>query len=269
MNPFEIKQVLDNYIYRVFNLVSNIFFYFKFQLKSLIKENSKYKDLHKNDRCFILATGPSISKLESYQIDLLKKELVLAVNSFYKIELTESITPDYYVLLDDLYWKDWSYVFSDIEKKYNSKAPVFITDFRSKPFLKRYNKKLNSIFLYAKKYPVNYIDSDLSKNMFIGMNVVATSILSAIYFGVKEIYLIGADYNAFCSQGKGHAYDDDDELSQSNYNLSFYLKFYAIGTEFHYLIAKYARKKGVKIINLNPDSLLDAYPKMPLNEILG
>ena len=105
--------------------------------------------------------------------------------------------------------------------------------------------------------------------MFIGMNVVATSILSAIYFGVKDIYLIGADYNAFCSQGKGHAYDDDDELSQSDYNLAFYLKFYAIGTEFHYLIAKYAKKRGVRIINLNPDSLLDAYPKIPLNEILG
>jgi hypothetical protein len=269
MNPFEIKKLLDNYIYRGYNFVSNIFFYFKFHLKYLIKENSKYKDLHKNERCFILATGPSINKLENHHIDLLKKELVLAVNSFYKIELTESITPDYYVLLDDLYWKDWSYVFSDIEKKYKEKAPVFITDFRSKPFLKSCNEKSNSIFLHAKKYPVDYIDSDLSKNMFIGMNVVATSILSAIYFGVKDIYLIGADYNAFCSQGKGHAYDDDGELSQSDYNLAFYLKFYAIGTEFHYLIAKYAKKKGVRIINLNPNSLLDAYPKIPLNEILG
>ena len=269
MNPFEIKQVLDNYIYRGFNFISNFFFFFKFKIKLLIKENSKYKDLHKNYRCFILATGPSISKLESHQIDLLKKELVLAVNSFYKIELTASITPDYYVLLDDLYWKDWNYVFSDIEKKYKSKFPVFITDFRSKPFINSYKKKLNSIFLYAKKYPVNYIDSDLSANMFIGMNVVATAILSAIYFGVKEIYLIGADYNAFCNQGKGHAYDDNDELSQSDYNLAFYLKFYAIGTEFHYLIAKYAKKRGVKIFNLNPNSLLDAYPKIPLSEILS
>ena len=269
MNPFEVKQVLDNYIYRSFNLISEIIYYFNFQLKLLIKENSKYKDVHKNDRCFILATGPSISKLESQQIDVLKKELIFSVNSFYKIEATESITPDYYVLLDDLYWKDWSYVFSDIEKKYETKTPVFITDFRSKPFLTSYNKKSDSIFLYAKKYPVDYIDSDLSKNMFIGMNVVATAILSAIYFGIKEVYLIGADYNAFCSQGKGHAYNDDEELSQTNYNLAFYLKFYAIGTQFHYFIAKYAKKKGVKIINLNPDSLLDAYPKMPLNEILG
>lgn len=268
MNPFEIKQELDNYIYRLYNIVSDIFFYFKFKTKFKIKENIKYKDIHKNERCFILATGPSIGNLTEEQVEFLNNELIFAVNSFYKIESTNELIPNYYLLLDDLYWKNWSNVFSEIGKKYKSKAPIFITDLRSKPFIKNY-KSLNSIFLYAKKYPVDYIDSDLSKNMFIGMNVVATSILSAIYFGVKEIYLIGADYNAFCSQGKGHAYDDKDELSQSNYNLAFYLKFYAIGTEFHYLIAKYAKKKGVKIINLNPQSLLDAYPKMTLNEILS
>ena len=65
------------------------------------------------------------------------------------------------------------------------------------------------------------------------------------------------------------AYDDDKEVSQVNYNLAFYLKFYAICTEFHYLVSKYAKKRGVKIINLNPNSLLDAYPKMMSDEILG
>ena len=80
--------------------------------------------------------------------------------------------------------------------------------------------------------------------------------------GFKNIYLLGCDYNAFCTAGKGHAYDDKSELAQTDYNLAFYLKFYWITTEVHYLIAKLAKKRGVNIINLTPGSLLDAYPRV-------
>jgi hypothetical protein len=269
MSPFEVKQTLDNFIYRIYNLFSSLYFQFQFNIKKILKSNLRYKDLHKDERCFILATGPSLGELKSHQIKALSNEVVFAVNSFYKVKSTSEIIPNYYVLMDDLYWNSWSNVFNEIESQYSQRAPIFITDIRSRPFINDHNKDFNNIFLYAKKYPVDHIDSDLSKNIFIGLNVVTTAILSAIYFGFKEIYILGADYNAFCSQGKGHAYNDEEEVSQSNYNLAFYLKFYAICTEFHYLVSKFAKKRGVKIINLNPNSLLDAYPKKMSNEILG
>ena len=269
MNHFDIKQELDNFIYRVYNIISNFSFQLQFKLKKSLKYNLKYKDLHQGERCFILATGPSLGKLESNQIKNLTNEVVFAVNSYYKATHTKEIIPNYYVLMDDLYRGSWSNVFKEIESEYSTRKPIFITDIRSRPFITKQNREFDNIFLYAKKYPVDCIDSDLSKNMFIGLNVVTTAILSAIFFGFKDIYIIGADYNAFCSQGRGHVYDDDHEVSQVNYNLAFYLKFYAICTDFHYLVFKYAKKKGVNIINLNPNSLLDAYPKMTLNEILG
>lgn len=269
MSHFDVKQELDNFIYRVYNIISNFSFQFKFKLKRSLKYNLRYKDLHKGERCFILATGPSLGKLENHHVKALSNEIVFAVNSFYKVNNTKEIIPNYYVLMDDLYRSSWSNVFSEIESAYPTRVPIFITDIRSRPFISKQNREFDNIFLYAKQYPVDHIDSDLSKNIFIGLNVVTTAILSAIYLGFKEVYIIGADYNAFCSQGRGHAYDDDQEVSQVDYNLAFYLKFYAICTEFHYLVFKYAKRKGVKIINLNPNSLLDAYPKMPLNEILG
>jgi hypothetical protein len=269
MSHFDVKQALDNLIYKSYNVFSNLYFQFQFNLKKDLKINLKYKDLHKGERCFILATGPSLGDLKNHQITALSNEVIFAVNSFYKVNSTKEIIPNYYVLMDDLYWNSWSNVFNEIESHYSTRAPIFITDMRCRPFINNQNKDYNDIFLYAKKYPVDYIDSDLSKNIFIGLNVVTTAILSAIYFGFNEIYIIGADYNAFCTQGKGHAYDDDKEVSQVNYNLAFYLKFYAICTEFHYLVSKYAKKRGVKIINLNPNSLLDAYPKMMSDEILG
>lgn len=268
MSHFDVKQSLDNIIYKIYNIISSLYFQFQFNLKKDLKLNLKYKDLHKGERCFILATGPSLGHLKSHQIKALSNEVVFAVNSFYKVDSTKEIIPNYYVLMDDLFRNSWSNFFNKIESQYSIRVPIFITDIRSRPFINQ-NKDFNDIFIYAKKYPVDYIDSDLSKNIFIGLNVVTTAILSAIYLGFNEIYIVGADYNAFCSQGKGHAYDDKEEISQVNYNLAFYLKFYGICTEFHYLVSKYAKKRGVKIINLNPNSLLDAYPKMMSDEILG
>lgn len=267
MTAFEIKEKIDSYIYSSFNLLSDLFFYFKFNLKNEIQKNLRYKDLHDKQRCFILATGPSLSNLSEIQIENLKNEITFGVNSFYKVQKTSVIIPKYYFLLDNLYWDEWSNVFNEIENKYKSNCPIFVTDFRAKKHINKKKSISDDIFLYMKKFPVDFISSDLDKNMFIGMNVVATAILSAIYFGFKEIYLVGADYNAFCNQGRGHAYDDKDELVNVDYNLAFYLKFYWIGTEIHYLIYKYAKQKGVKIINLNNNSLLDAYPKASMDDI--
>jgi hypothetical protein len=112
------------------------------------------------------------------------------------------------------------------------------------------------------------MSDQLDKNIYAAMNVVSYSILAAFYMGFKKIFLLGCDYNAFCTNGRGHAYNDNSELSQSQYNLAFYLKFYWITTEFHYLIEKLARSKGIEVINLTPVSLLDAYRKDSLDRVI-
>jgi hypothetical protein len=108
----------------------------------------------------------------------------------------------------------------------------------------------------------------LDKNIYSAMNVVSHTILVALYMGFSEIYLLGCDYNAFCSMGKGHAYDDKQEMEKVSYNLAFYLKFYWLTTEFHYLVAKLARENSVAIKNLTPGSLLDAYPRGRIDDVL-
>ena len=168
MSHFDVKQGIDNFIYRTYNLFSNLYFQFQFNIKKSLRLNLKYKDLHKGERCFILATGPSLGDLKNYQITALSKEVTFAVNSFYKVNSTQEIIPNYYVLMDDLYWNSWSNVFNEIESHYSTKAPIFITDMRCRPFINNQDKDINDIFIYAKKYPVDHIDSDLSKNIFIG-----------------------------------------------------------------------------------------------------
>lgn len=267
MKTHLIKEKIDNVMYYCFNILSDIVFNLKFKTKHLIKKNRKFKDKHLGERCFILGTGPSLNNLLENDIDNLKNEVVFAVNSIYKSKIVDEITPTYYSLFDNLYWDQEKHAFADILKKYELQKPLFLTDYRTYSIVKDNDYEKNTLFLFNKKFPITKIESCIDKNMYIGQNVVSTTILIAIFMGFKEIYLLGCDYNSFATQVGEHCYDDTDELVYGVYNLEFYLKFYALTTRIHYLIAKLAFKKGVKIINLTTGSLLDAYPREDISSV--
>lgn len=266
MSNFDLKDKIDKQIYRLFNIGSDMKFLLRFELRRLLRSNAIYCNRHSGERCFILGTGPSLAGLTSAQVAALSAECVFAVNSIYKTPVLDSISPKYYTLMDNHYWGIASYTFGEIAKKYRDNMPVFITDIRARCVMPN---GVDCIYLYAKNYPIDVVRYDLSGNLSATMNVIGFSILAAIYMGFKEIHLLGCDYTSFCSRVSAHCYDDQDEIDTlPSHNLAFYLKYYHLTTEFHYLIAVLAREKGVKIVNLSKGSLLDAYPCAELEGFL-
>jgi len=268
MSKFDVKDRLDALMYSAYNVISDVIFGLDFESKNLVRRNMAFKNINDGKRCFILGTGPSLRTLTESQVDKLKSEVLFGVNSFYKSNFASLLTPKYYTLIDNLYWEGLSGTFAEVVEKYSDNPPVFITDPRAKGIVSGLSLDKDSIYIYSKKYPVKEMSSEIAKNVYAAMNCISYSILVAIYMGFKEVYLLGCDYNAFCSAGAGHCYDDKDEIKENPYNLAFYLKFYWITTEFHYLIAKLANKEGVRVVNLTPGSLLDAYPRKPASGVI-
>jgi hypothetical protein len=269
MTFFDIKNKIDNLMYDCFNLISETLYLFKFSTRKLIKKNKKYFDIHKNKRCFIIGTGPSISLLSSEEITGLENEHVFAVNSFFKIKQLKKIKPRYYALIDDVFWRQtWVFDYKDILKHYKDVDFKFITDYRSKKIIDELEFSDNTIFIHAKRFPTSNISFDIARNLPIGINVVTSCIQSALYMGYKEIYLLGCDYNTFATNVDEHSYDDADELYEIKDRLGMLLSFFSQATRIHYLIRDLSRKKNVSIINLTPNSLLDSYPKKNLSDIL-
>lgn len=268
MTLFEIKNKIDNIMYFCFNGFSELMYFFKFTVKKAINNNEKYLNIHKDERCFILGTGPSLSGLDKGEIEKLKKEKTFAVNSFFKSAMFRDITPNYYILVDDVFWRDtWVFSIEDVKNHYKNKTTI-ITDYRAINLSSNSEDFENMIFLHCKKYPFDSINIDISKNMYAAINVVSYGVLCAIYMGFKEIYLLGCDYNSFATEIDEHCYDDEDEQYEINNRLGMLLSFYARATEIHYLIRKYADRNGVKIINLTSGSLLDSYEKSTLSKVL-
>lgn len=268
MNKFEIKDFLDKLIYGAYNIAADALFGVNFEVKKIIGRNVAFSNIHSGERCFILGTGPSLNDLSGDQVERLRSEIIFGVNSLYKSDVVSGLSPKYYALVDNLYWDVSSSVFKEIGDRYKVNPPIFLTDPRAKKIIDNLQLDQETIYIYAKKYPTYKMSSEITTNIFGAMNVISYSILVAIYMGFREIYLLGCDYNAFCGLGRGHCYDDKEEMGPVSYDLAFYLKYYHITTEFHYLIAKLAAEKEVKIVNLTRVSLLDAYPRQDPSVIL-
>ncbi|MCG9022853.1 DUF115 domain-containing protein [Laribacter hongkongensis] len=269
MSKFDLKDKLDKSIYKAYNLLSTIHYAMDYKSRSLIRENKIFKDIHKNDRCFILGTGPSLNLLSQDERQKLSAEILFGVNSYYRSDIASALVPTYYALLDERYRQDLSRFFAEVVTRFVDAPPIFIADYRAQKIIENLNLEKPQVYIYAKKYPTDMVSDEISKNIYVTMNVVSNCILVASYMGFKEIYLLGCDYNAFCSVGGlGHCYDDKKDPDVILYDLAFFLKYYWITTEFHYLIAQFAKRKGIRVVNLTPGSLLDAYPRASVSSVL-
>lgn len=266
MSYFEIKEDLDKVFYRLFNGMSSLAFAVNFKLKRQLSANTKYKDLYKGKRCFVLGAGPSLKNLTIEQQYFLKKEITFGVNFLYRSEVTNIIQPTYYALFDNLFFTKNKFAFRDISEKFLD--TTFITLPVGEKILEEEKIKNNRIVVYSKLYPIDRMQYDLTTNTHITFNVLSECIKAAIYMGFESIYLLGADYSAFAHPVEVHCYEDERNRPMVKNRLGLLLKYYALTTQFHYLLQKESKRKGVQIVNITPGSLLDAYEKKDLNDIL-
>ena len=125
----------------------------------------------------------------------------------------------------------------------------------------------NIYYQYMNTYQYkDVIEVDMCKNMTACMNVVLGCIQSAIYMGFKEIYLLGCDFNSFASPKVIHCYDNNDSPDRVM-SVGFELKCYSAVAYHHYALKDYSDRYGIKIYNLTPNSLLDAYERCKIEEI--
>jgi len=260
MNLFDLKELIDETIYGIFNVVSRLVFFLRFGLRRLLASNQRFKGRHVGETCYIFGTGPSVLKISNDQLEKINQSTVFAVNSLFRSEVIGALDVDYYCMMDNVYWTDSSDDLICLSRSLR-RPPVLITDYRAKSILeeKGVTQCFSDIaYVFAKDYPQRGVRFDMSGNISAVNNVVSYAILVAMYMGFKNIKLVGCDYNLFCCRSESHyCYSNG---SESRKNLEYYLRFFAITTRFHYEIFHQASKENVRIVNATPGSLLDAYP---------
>lgn len=242
------------------------------QERVLLEKNLKLKDIHKGDRCFILATGPSI---RHQNLKLLQGETCIAVSNFLVHPDYAVINPKYYCIapyhppITEDAWQKWM---DEIEKGTKGAKLFFGMSDRDR---NEKNGRFRDRDLYYLKFgewwgrdvPNNI---DISRTIPGPQSVTIMALYVAIYMGFERIYLLGCDHDWFLHINKSsHFYREEDHaLVKSGYNEWFQED---LEEEFQSHVTLWQQYKGIReitnkndtlIFNATEGGLLDVFPRV-------
>lgn len=256
-------------------------------------------------RLFVLVNGPSLNQQLENNLESLKKEEVVCVNHMANSKYYCALKPRYYVMIYPGFYLDDYKVEGNVLEEMTLEnivnltiwdmyliVPMFARNsvgFRKK-IEQNQNIKLCYIncfdfkgFSFLKKY---FRERQLAA--FICYNVLSASLCSAIYFGFKQVYILGADHNYhqtlrvnddnYVVRLDPHFYDTKDASDAvivlrhaDGRKMTMYEQLQSLAKAFgeYEEIEQYAKTQNVSIYNLTPDSSLDVFKRKKLSDCFG
>ena len=247
---------IKNYVLRQIFFYIKIYFLKRYNIYSDCSNINAYKNKYHGERCFILATGPSLTIQD---VSRLKDEYTFGMNSICLLfDKLGQETTFYGVQDTGVYLKLKEYYFNF------KKTILFLGDGlplkgrdapNHVPFSINYldhkhsYKKLNTHF-----------SSDASNFVYDGYTITYSLIQIAVFMGFKEIYLLGNDCSYPKDPKKQHFADfghvDSSTLTARDRIL------------FAYQYAKdYLANTDVKIFNATRGGALEIFPRVNFDDI--
>ena len=258
----------------------------------LSKRVASSRPVDKSRRVIVLGNGPSLRTTIADHRDFLMNHDRIAVNFAANAPEFFELQPTGYVLADPHFFDGIS-TDPNVAKLWDN---IRSTRWPMTLFLPANRKefvtetRLSDIprltISYYNLTPVEGCKS-LSHKLFhygLGMprprNVLIPSIMLAIREGYGTIYIAGADHswtrtlwvdeNNRVVSIQPHFYQDNEEEKKRvateyhNYPLHQILQSLYIAFRSYFDIADYAKTKGIDILNITPDSFIDAFPRLRL-----
>ncbi len=278
MNKQKIKKFVDDWflppklkvnVQIIREKIKNKFLYDQ----TLFKKNVRLKDIHMNDRCFVVATGPSLKKQD---LTLLKNEIVIGISGLYTHQDIKIFMPKYYVSTPifryhrDLYLEET--FISDLREMDNSLSDetIMFFDIYDKPYIER-----NGVFKNKEIHWLQYIPWDEEDLAKIDLNnlpniYLASEILFyiALYLGFKEIYVLGVDHTWFNGLNIYFDQSRNDKFFKPGYQVAeengfdseYWMKAHV--KVFKKYKALYSMKKNIYNANYDKNTYVDMFPKV-------
>lgn len=258
-------------------------------VQDLFSKNEKFKNIHQGERCFILATGPSIN---TQDLTVLKDEICISVAQFFHHKDIDIIKPKYHVLApchDPFDFNTLKKVIPPMNRVYDDSLTACFMgyteyQYSNYNFLEKYPEEKRENF-----YHLNYSKSinltnqscklqdiwDICKSPFTVRTVIYSAITIANYMGFKEIYLLGcdADYLLDLKRTSNHHFYDENKSFSDKEHLErastedFFLAYYNLWREYK-LMRDYLNDRKIKIFNATNGGMLDVFERVNLNDVV-
>lgn len=220
----------------------------------------KFKNIHKNRRCFIVGNGPS---LDARDLEKLHKngEICFGTNMIYKIFPKTCWRPQYYVACDLAVLKLYG------EEIKRLQLPCMFIGNGCSEFWEGYNDtkchKFNDFKCRGMKIPS--FSDDIGCCVYVSHTVSYACFQIAMYMGVSEIYLLGIDanYNGYASNHNNHftdEYYDKCDLQRIPVEQTGQFRAYQMAN-------KYAKQHGIKIYNATRGGELEVFERVDFDAL--
>lgn len=230
-------------------------------IKSKYDKLMDLKDKWNGERCFIVATGPSLTENDLKKI---KNEYTFAMNALSMKFDEMNWYPTFYGIQDE---KVFHKLKETILKqrahiKYTFLCGSYsreIEDDKGIYFFPR-NSYYNATDAYFKKKYHAKFSEDAHAVIYEGFTITYSLIQLAVYLGFKEIYLLGCD----CSYEPkdGQIYFVDHGIRPKSYSESGNKM-----TAAYYVAKEYSEKSDFKIYNATRGGKLEVFPRVNLDEM--
>ncbi len=237
-------------------------------LRPFYDKNARFleslKDKHKDKRCFIIATGPSLTLAD---VERLKDEVTIGVNSLYRLYDKTEFRPTYYTVLDEDVQKKTEENIDKYEKL--STSGTFMNNLRriKRPdvfyiplcYQNHWFKLGDNRFDYSKN--LKY-ETDLLWGFYDKYTITNLAIDLAIYMGCREIYLIGVDCN--WSGPKIH-FDESDDAERTSHDIAYHTQK-AMITGYHFM-EKETKKRNIHVFNATRGGMLEEFDRVDYDSL--
>jgi len=271
MNFIEIKKkIKSNKFLNTFIRIVLLPFYFLYhcmvctngRLRCIFKLSRKYKwilslkNSHFGERCFIIATGPSLT-IED--LDAVKDEYTFSMNSCVKLYDNTKWRPNMYFIQDE-------YVLSGMEEfVHNANQEMIVPSFLKKYSKYKTKKRYFSLDMGVHRAIKKHLSFKPCKNAFYkvndGYSVIFACLQFAIYMGFKDIYLLGSDCNY--SGSKTHIVETG-AIDKSSPDFLYERLIFS-----HKKMKKFAENNDVNIYNSTRGGMLEVYERKKLEDVIS
>ncbi len=253
--------------------------------------NTKFKGSHKGERCFILASGPSIAKQD---LTGLQKEITIAVSHFNLHKDIKAIRPKYHVLAPQhppFNYTDSSMYFSSFQSSYSDNPVTYF--FGVNNYLYSYQNLLKArpdlMPVQGNVHYLNYSKTkimdeenlddpslwDISLIPFAPRTVIYSAIQIAAYMEFSEIILLGCDHDYLTDMKRTsnhHFYTEESGISDKahleSFNSEMWFREYYYRWKHYRLMSESLAKRNIQILNATLGGMLDVFPRVELSSLL-
>ena len=226
---FLILKKSNDFLFEKINLTN--FFLNPIKLLKYKKELLKYKNIHKNKRCFIIGTSPSI---KNFKLEKLENEIVFTMNKGHFLKDYGIKKSNYHIITDKKCYEEIKKENFNFSNKYFFSTNIL--------------PKIKNFTFFKQKIDKKF-QNDISRKVYTQYSVICPIIQIANFMGFNKIYLIGIDLS-FEKNKNSHFYKDSKGEKERNNLIS--LKNKNKIYEWLLLANKETKKKKCKLINLSP-----------------